>query len=183
MKPLPILLLTLSLCATPVWAQTTSADGASVDSAAGLGVTDEADFIRLATSANILEIRSSEMAQEKATMPAVKEFADRMIANHTAASAELASISGTTPPDLSSDLTAALDPAYAALLAQLGKVGAEGFDASYADVQRQGHELAIALFQSYATNGKEGAVKDFAEKTLPTLQDHFEAAQALIPAP
>lgn len=183
MKPLPLLILTAALAAAPALAQTTSADSPSTDSASGLTVTNDADFIRLANSANILEIRTSEMAQEKATSPEVKAFADQMVTDHTAAIAELASLSGTTPPDLSADLTDTLDPGHAALLEQLSKVETEGFDASYADVQRQAHEQAIALFQTYATNGQDGAVKEFAEKTLPKLQEHLDKARALIPAP
>ena len=48
MKPLPLLILTAALAAAPALAQTTSADSPSTDSASGLTVTNDADFIRLA---------------------------------------------------------------------------------------------------------------------------------------
>lgn len=175
--------VSLALAVTPVLAQTTSADGPAADSAAGVGVTSDAAFVKLATSANILEIRSSELARERAASEAVKGFAERMIADHTAASAQLAKAAGQPAPDLSTDLSGQMDAKHAEQLAALEAVTGEGFDQAYIDLQRQAHEEAVALFQSYATNGQEGPVKDFAEATVPTLQEHFTMVQDMPDAP
>lgn len=169
--------VSLALAAMPVVAQTTSADGPAADSAAGVGVTTDAAFVKLATSSNILEIRSSELARDRAGSDAVKEFATRMIADHTAASAKLAEAAGQPAPDMSADLSGQMEPRHAEQLATLEAATGEGFDQAYIDLQRQAHEEAVALFQSYATNGQEGAVKDFAEATVPTLQDHLTMVQ------
>lgn len=171
--------VSLALAVTPVLAQTTSADGPAADSAAGVGVTTDAAFVTLATSANILEIRSSELARERAASEAVKGFAERMIADHTAASAQLAQAAGQPAPDFSADLSGQLDPKHAEQLATLESASGDGFDQAYIDLQLQAHEAAVALFQSYATNGQEGAVKDFAEATVPKLQEHFVKVQGL----
>lgn len=179
MKLLVTTALCLGLSMVPAVAQTTSSDGAAVDSAAGVGITVEFDFVRLATSANILEIRSSELARDRASSVGVKTFAERMIADHTEAMQKLAAAAGQTAPDLATDLTAKLDPGHAEHLAALGAAEGEGFDQAYADLQRQAHEEAVALFQSYATNGEEGEVKAFAEASVPKLQEHLEMAREL----
>ncbi|AWB48399.1 DUF305 domain-containing protein [Gemmobacter aquarius] len=175
--------VSLALAVTPVLAQTTSADGPAADSAAGVGVTTDAVFVKLATSSNILEIRSSELARDRAGSDAVKAFAERMIADHAAASAKLAEVAGQPAPDMSADLSGQMDAKHAEQLAALEAVTGEGFEQAYIDLQRQAHDAAVALFQSYATNGEDGAVKDFAEATVPTLQEHLTLVQDMSEAP
>ena len=41
------------------------------------------------------------------------------------------------------------------------------------------HEAAVSLFQRYAAGGDNPALKDWAGKTLPTLQQHLAIAQKL----
>ncbi|ESW59880.1 MAG: membrane protein [Rhodobacter sp. CACIA14H1] len=172
------LALALLLAALPVAAQTTSADSPSADAGGQPpAVTTDEDFLRLATSANLLEIRSSELILEKTRSPDIRAFAEAMIADHRAAAEQMAQAAGTTPPAPDSpDIM--LEPRHATLMAQLE--AAEGSpDAAYIDLQRQAHEQAVALFTDYATNGQEGAVKDFAGATLPKLQEHLEKVQQL----
>lgn len=165
-------------------AQTTSADSPATDSAVGVTVETDAEFVRLATSSDILEIRSSEVAQDRAASDAVKGFAARMIADHTAASQALAEAAGQAAPDFATDLSAKLDPRHAEQLAMLEAAAADaGFDQAYVDLQRVAHEEAVALFQTYATNGEEGEVKAFAEATVPKLQEHLAMVQDLRAGP
>jgi putative membrane protein len=41
------------------------------------------------------------------------------------------------------------------------------------------HEEAVVLFASEANDGKDPAVKAWAEKTLPTLREHLRMAREL----
>ena len=43
------------------------------------------------------------------------------------------------------------------------------------------HEKAVALFQKQAKSGDSPELKEFASKTLPTLQDHLKMARDLSP--
>lgn len=175
MPRLPHLLLCTTLAAMPVAipaaAQTTSADSPATDPGGQPpAVTTDEDFLRLATSANLLEIRSSDYILDRTQSDAVRAFAETMIADHTAAGEAMAQAAGTAPP--APDLL--LEPPHADLMAQLETAGD---DAAYIDLQRKAHENAVALFTDYATNGQEGAVKDFAEATLPELQVHLTMLQ------
>jgi predicted outer membrane protein len=40
----------------------------------------------------------------------------------------------------------------------------------------QAHKDAVTLFQNEAKNGKDGEARAWAEKTLPTLQEHLKMA-------
>lgn len=183
MKPLAPLAICLMFAALPLMAQTTSADGPAVDSATSLTITQDADFVALATSGNLLEIMSGTLALERATTAPAKAFAQQMIADHTAAGRDLAKAAGVAEPDLTADQTAMLHPDHAALLDQLARTEGAEFDTAYGNLQLLAHEQSVALFQNFATNGQEGPVKQFAELTLPKLQEHFLAAQELVPAP
>jgi putative membrane protein len=42
-----------------------------------------------------------------------------------------------------------------------------------------GHKDAVSLFERYAKGGENAKLKDWADKTLPTLRHHLEMAQDL----
>ena len=52
-------------------------------------------------------------------------------------------------------------------------------DAAYDEAQREGHEQAVVLFESYAKNGDNADLKKWAGKTLPHLKKHLSMAQKL----
>jgi putative membrane protein len=115
---------------------------------------------------------------EKATDPKIKEFAKRMIEDHTKANEELkalASSKGVEVPD---------DPS----LMQKGKTklmlstadGAD-FDRRYAESMGvTAHEDTIELFEKAAKSAQDPEIKAFAQKTLPKLQEHLKMAQEMV---
>jgi putative membrane protein len=42
-----------------------------------------------------------------------------------------------------------------------------------------GHKDAVSLFERYGKGGDDPELKDWANKTLPTLRDHLKMAQDL----
>ena len=46
-------------------------------------------------------------------------------------------------------------------------------------MQRDAHSDAVALFESYAKEGDNAALKTFAQETVPTLKMHKEAVDKL----
>ncbi len=113
-------------------------------------------FVPMATSSNLLEIQSSELALQKASSDQVKQFAQQMIADHTKAGEEM---------------KAALDT--------LKNASTEDFDMAYIELQRMAHDKAVALFQSYASKPDDPTLGAFAQKTLPVLEMHRQHAMQL----
>lgn len=133
------------------------------------------EFAPKAAVGNMFEISSSERAIEKSDNDAVKAFAEKMLADHIKAGenfATAAAAEGITPPDT-------LDQHHQAILDTLSGLEGEEFDAAYIQAQQDAHDEAVALFESYSTDGAEGALKEFARATLPTLQKHQEEAHGL----
>lgn len=123
-------------------------------------------FVKTVASSNAFEIRSSELAADKAQDPDLKAFASQMIADHTKAAEDLRAAAGDTP--VPNDLA----PKHAGMIALLeGAEGAE-FDMLYTDMQAGAHAEAVTLFATYAAGAPEGGLKAFAMEALPTLEAH-----------
>ena len=56
---------------------------------------------------------------------------------------------------------------------------AENFDQIYAERQVAAHEAAVALYQQYSESEGDGPLVDYANKSLPVLQQHLEDAKGL----
>lgn len=136
-------------------------------------VTDPAAFAENAASANLFEIRSSELALTQSQDEEVRAFAQQMIDDHTAAGEAMrqaAQEAGVTVPEAMSDEDQQK-------LTDLQSAG--DFDQAYIAAQTEAHDAAVSLFQGFAENGEAGPLKAFAEETLPKLQDHQTRVKAL----
>jgi len=134
------------------------------------------DFINAAGQAGLVEIRTSEMALEKAKNADLKTFAQTMIDDHKAAAEKLkaaASAAGLmTPPET-------LDDFHMRRINDLVETdGDEDFDADYAALQVDAHNDAIKTFEDYSKDTDAvSQLKMFADETLPTLTAHKAEAE------
>jgi predicted outer membrane protein len=103
----------------------------------------------------------------------VMEFAQQMVDDHSKAGDEMKTAATAAGVTLPADMTAT----DKAKITDLN--GATDFQTAYVDAQVKAHDDAVALFQSFAENGPDGPLKDFATKTLPTLQQHQSAIHAI----
>jgi putative membrane protein len=168
------LLSTAIFLVPPVNAQQ-SAPAPTAPTTAKAATTDPAEFSNLAAVSNMFEIESSTLANDKSQNADVKAFAEQMIADHTKAGQEMTAAAGSenlTPPTQ-------LDATHQAQLDELKAAEGEAFDAAYISAQVKAHDDAVALFEGYSTAGPDGALKDFAVKTLPTLKMHQERVHSL----
>jgi putative membrane protein len=132
-------------------------------------------FATKAASGGLAEIQAAQVAQQKAGSPQVKTFADRMISDHTQANTELQQIAQ------QEKLTLPTQPAShdrASVQAMTGLTGSV-FDRRYAQEEVRDHQQDVALFRQEANSGRDPALKQYAQKTLPVLRQHLQMAQAL----
>ncbi|MDQ2859098.1 MAG: DUF4142 domain-containing protein [Candidatus Eremiobacteraeota bacterium] len=131
-------------------------------------------FVMKAARGGNAEISMARLALKKSTNASVTIFARRMIRDHSAAAANLASIvAAMGGPTLPTSLSQA-DAAMRAALTQLA--GAE-FDTTYLKGQVAGHRKMATLMQSETTSGANAALRSFASATLPTVRMHLSMAQ------
>lgn len=140
--------------------------------AANARVTSETkSFIKKASEANMFEIETSKVALQNASSQQVKDFAQRMVDDHTKAGDDLTATIGANK-DMQADVSTSLGTMHKMKLSKLKKEEGASFDKDYVKAQVAAHDDAVKLFQKYADNGNDPAVKAFASRTLPTLQDH-----------
>lgn len=131
-------------------------------------------FVKKAGLAGMTEVELGKLAQKNAKSDNVKEFADRMVKDHTKANTELTGIASRK----NYDVPKALDAEHQAVVDELkGKSGAS-FDSAYAEHMMTAHSKAIALFKDASTSS-DADLAAFAKKTLPTLQEHKKMADGL----
>jgi putative membrane protein len=124
----------------------------------------------------MFEIESSKLALDK-KIAADKAFAQRMVHDHTQTTEQLKSLVKTHTVE--AQLPAELDDQHKEMLEKLrGESGAD-FSKDYNDMQLSGHKEAVALFEAYAKSGDNVALKKWAAKTLPHLQEHLAMAEKL----
>jgi len=130
------------------------------------------DFVRNVAVSDMFEIRSSTIAEDKLS-GFDKGFADQMIADHTKTTDELtaqAKEDNIPIPDT-------MDGAHQRMLNKLRGLNGDAFKKQYFTDQVSAHKDAVALFERYGKRGDDAKLKDWATRTLPTLQHHLEMAQ------
>jgi len=162
------------LLVTPVMAQSV---GEKTGVNAMVGITPSTqDFVTQAAQSDMFELQSSRMALNSAD-PATKDFAQKMIADHTKTTAELKAAVGkgqahaTLPTDMSSS--------QQSMMAKLKDLRGPDFDKQYHSDQVTAHEDAVSLFQRYGKGGADAGLKQWAATTAPALERHLEMAQNL----
>jgi putative membrane protein len=133
------------------------------------------DFMQKAASGGMAEVQTAELAQQRASSPQVKQFASRMITDHTQANSELQQLAE------KQNVTLPAKPLTKDAVAGQKLQGLNGvaFDQAYTQQALRDHQEAVALFRKEATSGQDPELKAFAQKTLPVLQQHLQMAQVL----
>jgi putative membrane protein len=146
---------------------------ATVGKKAASAVSD-ASFVTQAGEAGMLEVEKGKIAVKQTSNPDVKEFAQKMISDHSKANDELESIARKKNFTLPS-----LGAKHQAILGKFEKSTGAAFDKAYVEDQIKDHEKAVALFEKEATSGTDAELKEFAQKTLPTLKEHQSMVKEL----
>jgi putative membrane protein len=162
------------LLASPAFAQSVS-EKTGVNSALGAAPTTE-DFVKEATISDMFEIQANQLAERKGNA-AEQAFAKQMITDHTKTSTELKSL--VSSGKLKAELPTALDDSHKSKLDKLQNASGADFSSTFNDQQLSAHKDAVSLFQRYAKGGDNLELKNWAGKTLPTLQHHLDMAQKL----
>jgi putative membrane protein len=134
-------------------------------------------FVTQALTSNRFEVAAATLAQSKAQNAQIKQFASKMIAEHTAMGVDL------------TDLAKSMELAIPTSLEQedqdninmLGLYTGTTFEKEFTRMMVASHEKAVNLFSQAASNtGVPAAdLRHFAEMKTPSLQQHLKEAQAL----
>jgi len=146
-------------------ASNTPGAGATATAARTTNLT-AADFVKQAANSDLFEIQSSQMALNKTQDNEVRDFAQRMVRDHTQSTEKLkAAAKGEAVPT-------SPDQEHTQMLQRLQQASGSDFTQNYVQMQVAGHQQAVSLFENYAQHGNNADLKQFAQQTLPTLREH-----------
>jgi putative membrane protein len=128
---------------------------------------DDRQFFEKAAKSGMKEVDVSSAVLPKLTAPAVRDFAQMMVSQHTQTNEELkalASRKGVTLPAKDNDI------------ARKWAGNDKDVTDEYLDEMVDDHQEAVKLFEK-AAKSSDPDVAAFAQKTLPTLRQHLEHAK------
>ena len=182
-KTLGFMLSAALLCVAMLASTATAQNSNSSTSGSGNGNRNTASvsssdrkFAMTAAAGGMAEVEMARLALTKASSEAVKQYAQKMLDDHTAANNELmgiASAKGITLPT-------APDAKHRAMMARMEKLSGEAFDREYVMMAgHKDHQKMEKLFRDESTRGRDADLKAFAAKTLPVVQEHLRMARDL----
>lgn len=135
------------------------------------------EFAKKAGAAGTAEVEMGQLGAQKATDPAVKAYAQKIVADHTKANKELmAAAKGKnlevpTEPDMM----------HKGMMEKFEHQSADhDFNHDYMQQMVRDHKKVIEVFQSAANDTTlDPEMRALAKKTLPTLEQHLADAQKL----
>jgi putative membrane protein len=135
-------------------------------------------FVHSAAASNVYEIGAGRTAVQNAESQEVKDFAQKIIDDHTRATSQLiAAVEG-----LDIQPTTDMTDAQQLKVNYLETLQGPEFEAAYLEQQVLAHEEAVSLFETASVMVQEQQLKAFIEETLPVLQEHLQMAQELMQA-
>lgn len=140
-------------------------------------LNEDEHFLKHVSHASKTEIAAAKLAVTSASNPEVKAYAEKLLKEHTDANADLLAMVQTKHVMITDD-----DPDLKTMLTKhesLQKLSGPAFDKEYLEDMISDHTATLARFTDETKRGKDPAVKAWAEKTLPALQEHLKAARDL----
>src|SRR5436190_23541718 len=138
-----------------LWVGITRAPTPSLEPAVRDDGARDADFVRFAAERNRAEVMTGELALQRATTWAIKQFAGRMVVEYARRCSQLNEIAfhkGIHFP-------AGLDPTDQASYDYLASLSGREFDQWYADHSMRRHTAALAEFQAEVAHGVQPEIK------------------------
>jgi putative membrane protein len=130
-------------------------------------------FASEALEGGTMEVTLGQLAMQKGSDQAIRAFGQRMVTDHQKANQELAQLltqKGATLPEAMTKKSDKMTEKFQ------GETGSD-FDKSYIKHMVKDHKKDVEEFQKAAEKADDGDLKNWAAKTLPTLQEHLSVAQ------
>lgn len=134
---------------------------------------NDREFVVHAANGGHAEVKLGELAEKRAANPKVKEFAARMIKDHTAANKKLVAAA----KNQRVAVVAGFDRESRKMFMELSKLQGEAFDREYMKMMVDDHEKDVAMVEEFAKKATDPEIKKFCEDTLPTLREHLKMAK------
>ena len=177
-----------ALVASPaVWSQSKDSKDASAKSEqkkdasaktdqkkGGLAGQDRKFFTEMA-QANMAEVETGKLAQNKASSDEVKKYAAHMVEDH----GKMLQEQQTMAKSKGVQLPKQPKKEHQSALKKLQGLSGEQFDRAYMEQMVKDHERTLKMLQDASKNAKDPELKQAAEKAVPDVQKHLQMAKQI----
>ncbi len=182
-----VALLTASILAAPAFAQITiipmppapapTATGPAL--AKGIPATpltaSDTKFVRSQLEGNMAEVQIAQLALKQSQDQNIRNFAQKMITDHTAANGTLMPIA--QAHDIA--MPATLDARHERMIERLSKLNGIAFDTAYINGMIRMHDATIKAMNDQLAGGQNQIINVWVQNTRPTVMQHEMLAQQI----
>lgn len=186
-------LAALALACAAVWSQSASPDGSTSPGSSSSGSQSSpsarstpsnppslarADrrFLEDEAAHSLYEQQVAQLAATRSSDPAVKDFASKLVEDHTAAHNELTQLASRLGVELPTEPSRAMRRD----VEKMSKKSGAEFDREFVrTVGVKDHQKEVKRLQSASKDLKNSELKAWVDKTLPHMQQHLAAAEKL----
>jgi putative membrane protein len=136
---------------------------------------DDRAFVKSVIETNLAEIDLAHLALNKSHNAEIRQFAQKMIHDHTALNAKVEGIA----THIGVSIPSGPSMEDHALKIKLEAESGATFDKSYIDAMVNGHRGADGDFKKEEANGQDPAVKGIATQAEPTVAEHLHMAEGI----
>ena len=129
-------------------------------------------FVSQVAAGNLMEVRLGQLAASKAQTPAVKDFGNRMVSDHTS----LQQLWMAAARKNGAPFNARYTTEQQQEILQLNRLSGTQFEQAYMDLMVQDHQKDLNAFQTQGRAARSSEVRDLVERAIPTLQYHYNLA-------
>lgn len=153
----------------------TKADSNLVAASSSDVSNDIKDFSKEAAQGGMMEVKLGKIAMKNGKSQAVKDFGKMMVDDHTKINDQLKKLAS----NKNIDLPATVSDAQQKEIDKLSNESGSAFDKDYVKMMTKDHKEDIEAFKKEGDRASDSDYKSFISKTLPTLQKHLDAIEAI----
>lgn len=134
-------------------------------------------FVKKAMEGGLAEVQLGQLALQKSNNPDVKQFAQKMVDDHTKLNDQMKPIAeqlGVNVPDSPSKKDKAT-------MAKLQGLSGDSFDKAYMKDMVKDHKTDLSEFKTEAQNGSNPQVKQAASQGAEVISQHLQMAEQIAP--
>jgi putative membrane protein len=132
-------------------------------------------FVKKALQGGMAEVQLGQLALQKSSNDQVKQFAQRMIDDHTKMINDMKPIAS----QLGIKIPNGPDKKDKAEIAKLSALSGSDFDQAYVKDMVKDHKMDDSDFKSEISSGQSQMVKDAASKGDPIIESHLQQIQGI----
>lgn len=156
-------------------AQDMTAGAVGQTSAATMGSNMQGAYITNAAMGDMYEIQAADIALERTQNAQVRELAQMIKTDHTAASEAMKGMLPQAAPDAA--VPTELDERRQGLIDNLRSASAENFDQTYIDQQIAAHNEALTLHRGFSD--ADSPLAGHARNVVPKIEGHLRMAEQI----